>query len=197
MAKDILDETEKKALEKDKSLGNIDEIMLSYINSMDYIETIIESTNPQEVSDSCGKWIAHEDAAQTLMSGIKSAAEIYFKAMGKKDIDYSKEPEDFVSSYINDIGSLPYFSSYYATAVFLSGFMWGLHPTRKGLKLASYIAIAVNSSPTWKCNPDKILEEIEKHEKLGSLMPAIANEFRIKCAEVKAKHRKEPNVLDK
>jgi len=48
-----------------------------------------------------------EGPAIIMIRGIKSASEIYFRAIGLKDIDYSREPEDFVFIYESTLKRLP------------------------------------------------------------------------------------------
>ena len=110
-----------------------------------------------------------------MMRGIKSASEIYFRAIGLKGIDYSKEPEDFVFIYSPRIEKLPYFDTYIGGLHLLIGFMVKLQPGRKAAFLACQVAIAKASEVPMK--EDEIRKEIESRRASGLFIPKIAEDF--------------------
>ena len=84
---------------------------------------ILESDDPNVVQSAVKSWLAKEGPALTLMKGLKSAGEVYFLAVGKEDVDYSKEPEEFVFVYGPQLWSLPFFEAFQVPATMLAG-LW-------------------------------------------------------------------------
>jgi len=137
------------------------------------LKVIFESTDPQEVREAINSWLKKEGPATSLMRGIKSAAETYFRAIGRADIDYSKEPEEFVFIYGPTLWTLPYFDAYQSVATWLSEFMVRIQPGRKTVELAATVTI-LKMAPPEIVKRDKILDDVERHRKAGLPMPAIA-----------------------
>jgi len=174
-ARDILKEAERKALKQNPKLNAITDLFTSYLNFFSLSE-VLKSNDPEEVLGHFKVWMTVEGPAITMMRGIKSAAEIYFRAMDLKDIDYSKEPEDFVFIYSPHIEKLPYFDTYIGSLRLLTDFMLRLQPGRKAASLACQVALAKTSPEGWMKN-EKIREEIETRKASGLSIPKIAEDF--------------------
>jgi hypothetical protein len=112
-----------------------------------------------------------------MMRGIKSAAEIYFRAMDIKGIDYSKEPEDFVFIYSPHIEKLPYFDTYIAALRLLTDFMMRLQPGRKAALLAMQVALAKTAPMEGLMKEEEIRKEIKTRKASGLCIPKIAEDF--------------------
>ena len=175
MAKDILQEAEKEALKSNPSVGSIDDLPRIYLLRPE-LKTVLESRDPVEVQEAVQVWIKKESPAISIMAGIKAAAEIYFQAIGQSNIDYSKETDEFVFIYGPLLWKLPYFQRYATVASILGELMVRVQPGRKAAFLASMVALLKTSPEGW-VKKDKILEDVEKHRKAGSPLPAIAEDL--------------------
>ena len=174
-ARDILKDAEGKALKQNPKLNNITDLFTSYMD-FSSLAVVLKSSDPQEVLEQFKAWMNVEGPAIIMIKGIKSASEIYFRAIGLKDIDYSKEPEDFVYIYSPHIWKLPYFDSYSGIANILSQFMGMLQPGRKAALLAFNVALAKTSPEGWM-KEEKIREEIKTRKESGLSIPKIAEDF--------------------
>ena len=130
LAREILHAAEAKALSLNSQLTSLSDLPTNYIGFGEF-KDILESHDPVTVQAAIQSWLKKEGPAMTLMKGLKSAAEVYFLAVGKEDVDYSKEPEEFVFVYGSQLWSLPFFEAYQATATMLSEFMVTLEPGAK------------------------------------------------------------------
>lgn len=176
-ARDILKEAERKALKQNPKLNAISDFYTNYINfsSLTSLKVVLESSDPHEVLEQFKVWMTVEGPAITMMRGIKSASEIYFRATGLKGIDYSKEPEHFVFIYSPHIEKLPYFDTYVGSLCLLTSHMVILQPGRKAALLAFQVALAKTSPRLMK--EEKIKEEIETRRASGLSIPKIAEDF--------------------
>lgn len=176
-ARDILKEAEKKALKQNPKLNAISDFYTNYINfsSLTSLKVVLESSDPHEVLEQFKVWMNAEGPAITMMSGIKSASEIYFRATGFESIDYSKEPEDFVFGYSLYIEKLPYFNTYIGSLYPLTSHMVILQPGRKAALLAWQVASAKTYPKLMK--EEKIREEIKTRKESGLSIPKIAEDF--------------------
>jgi len=173
-ARDVLKDAEEKALKQNPELNKIADLVTNYMD-FSSLGVILKSSNPHEIFEQFKVWMNIEGPAITMMRGIKSASEIYFRAIGLKDIDYSKEPEDFVSIYSPHIKKLPYFDTYIGSLRMLTTFMVKLQPGRKAALLAWEVASA--KTPEIPMKDDKIREEIETRRASGLYIPKIAEDF--------------------
>ncbi len=176
LAKGVLDKAEEKAIAHHGSISSINELSTEYMRSMEYFKPILESTNPREVIEACEKWLKREGAALTLLSGIKSAAEIYLRSIGVTDIDYSKSPEDFYFVYNSWFATQPFFNAFSGTAMLLSEFMVRLSPGRKAAVVAFF---AANSKVvgTEVIRMEKLQTDIADLAASGHPVPAIASDL--------------------
>ncbi len=174
-ARDILKDAEEKALKQNPRLNSIADLFTNYMD-FSSLGVILKSSDPHEVLEQFKVWMNIEGPATIMINGIKSASEIYFRAIGLKDIDYSKEPEDFVYIYSPHIWKLPYFNSYCGIAKMLSEAMGTLKPGRKSALLAFNVALAKTSPEGWM-KEEKIREEIETRRASGLSIPKIAEDF--------------------
>jgi len=174
-ARDILKDAEEKALKQNPKLNAITDLFTNYMD-FSSLGVILKSSDPHEVLEQFKVWMNIEGPATIMINGIKSASEIYFRAIGLKDIDYSKEPEDFVYIYSPYIWKLPYFNSYCGIAKMLSEAMGTLQPGRKAALLASEVALA-KTSMKGLMKEDKIREEIKTRKASGLSIPKIAEDF--------------------
>ncbi|MHC4212891.1 MAG: hypothetical protein ACYSWP_05885 [Planctomycetota bacterium] len=174
-AREVLKDAEEKALKQNPRLNNITDLVTGYLD-FSYLKVVIESSDPHEVLEQFESWKNIEGPAITMIRGIKSASEIYFRAIGLKDIDYSKEPEDFVYIYSPHILKLPYFDSYNGIATILSQIMGRIQPGRKSAMLAFQVALAKTSAKGFM-KEEKIREDIEARRASGLPIPKIAEDF--------------------
>jgi hypothetical protein len=173
-SKDILREAEERALRNNPELQSINDLVAYYLNWSD-MAVVLKSKDPIEVLEAVKRWIKREGPAIFLLRGIKQASEIYFNSIGKTDIDYSKEPEEFVLIYGTWLWKLPYFEPYQSVATMLCEFMIKIQPGRKAVLLASSVASMKSYPGIMK--EDVILEEIKKFRKEGRHLPAIAEDI--------------------
>lgn len=176
-ARDVLKDAEEKALEQNPNLNSITDISTSYLNPL-YItslKVVLESSDPQEVLEQSKVWAKIEGPAIIMIKGIKSAAEIYFRAVGLEGIDYSKEPEDFVFIYSPYIEKLPYFDTYTASLHMLASFMVNIQPGRKAALLAVDVALAKATELPMK--EDEIRKKIQNLRDSGAFIPKVAEDF--------------------
>lgn len=176
LAKEILFTAEKRALDSNEELSSIEQIFSKYIDFSEF-KVIYESVDPKEVQKAVNSWMKKEAPAIALMEGIKSAAQVYFIAIGKNDVDYSIEPEEFVSIYGCHLWQVPFFSSYKNSAVSLAEYMFNLQPGRKGVSLASLGAIATLTNKEI-LKMDDIHKDIAKYESSGRKIPQMAEILR-------------------
>lgn len=173
-ARDVMKEAERKALNQNPKIKATTDLLTNYMD-FSSLKVITESSNPHEVLEYFQTWMNTEGPAITMIKGIKSASEIYFRAIGLTDIDYSKEPEDFVYTYSPHFEKLPYFDTYYASIHMLTSFMVKLQPGRKAALLAWEVASA-KTNPKWM-KVEKIREEIKTRIDSGLFIPKIAEDF--------------------
>jgi len=171
IAKDILADTEKRALEQNKSLNSISELITVYADFPE-LATMLKSTDPRAVIEAGKKWLTKEGPAVTIMRGIATAAKVYLDSIDQPT-DYSKDPEEFVYIYGPLIWKLPYFQAFQALSTFLSEIMIRLVPGRKSALLAYQIAVAL-TSPKGLFKTDKILEDVDNLKKVDYPVPEIA-----------------------
>jgi hypothetical protein len=158
LAREILNAAETKALSLNSELTSLSDLPTKYIGFIEFGD-ILKSDDPVAVQTAIQSWLRKEGPALTLMKGLKSAAEVYFLAIGKEDVDYSKEPDEFIFVYGPQLWSLPFFESFQATATMLSEFMVRLEPGRKAVLIASY-AVMAKTAPTEILKMDRIREDI-------------------------------------
>ncbi|MDP0563488.1 MAG: hypothetical protein QS721_14650 [Candidatus Endonucleobacter sp. (ex Gigantidas childressi)] len=114
------------------------------------------------------------------MKGIKSAAQVYFIAIGKVDVYYTKTPDEFVYLYGCHLWSVPFFSTYQGSAASLSEYMMLLQPGREAVSFAARGALMATVSPEY-CKilkRDEIRADIAKYEASGRKPPPIAEILR-------------------
>jgi len=174
LSKDILREAEERALRCNPELRSINDLTAYYLDWSD-IGIAIKSKDPIEVLEAAKRWNKREGPAISLLSGIKQASEIYFQSIGKTDIDYSKEPEDFVYIYGPMLWKLPYFEPYQSVATLLCEFMIRLQPGRKAVVLA--LSVALMKSCPGILKEDGIFELIKIFRQEGKHLPAIAEDI--------------------
>jgi len=174
LSKDILREAEERALKCNSELRSINDLTAYYLDLSD-VGIAINSKNPIEVLEAVKRWTKKEGPALFLLSGIKQASEIYFHSFEKTDIDYSKEPEDFVCIYGPWLWKLPYFEPYQSVATMLCEFMIRLQPSRKAVVLA--LSVALMKSCPGIMKEDGIFELIKKFRQEGRHLPAIAEDI--------------------
>jgi hypothetical protein len=181
MAKDILGRMEERVLKCNPALSTLNDLSNLYMTSLPNWRIVGESHDAQEVLAAGQKWLTQvEIPADLLMSGIKSAAETYFRAFGTENIDYSKEPEEFVLVYGDTLWKLPFFGDYAGVAILLSEIMWRIGPGRAAIQLAVWAARLKAAEQGQTANilrKDKILDDFKKHQAAGYPLPAIAQEF--------------------
>jgi hypothetical protein len=175
LAKEILDKAEEKAISHNGSISSVNELSTEYTNFAE-LKPILESTNPQEVILAFQSWMKKEGAALTLLTGIKSAAEVYLRSVGATDIDYSKTPEDFYFIYSPRFASQPFFIALAGTATLLSEFMVRLAPGRNAAQIAFFAASAKSISHEI-IKMDKLRSDMAKHVAEGYSLPAIAKDI--------------------
>lgn len=175
LARDILKDAEEKALKLNPKLKSINDISTGFID-FSSLGIVLKSSNSHEVLEQFKVWMNIEGPAIVMIRGIKSAAEIYFRAIDLKGVDYSIESEDFVYIYSPHIWRLPYFDSYSGIADILSQFMVKLQPGRKAALLAFNVALA-KTAPEGCMKEEKIREEIKDRKASGLFIPKIAENF--------------------
>lgn len=175
LAKGILDKAEEKAIAHHGVISTVNELVTEYTNFVE-LKPILESTNAQEVLRAHQSWMKKEGAALTLLTGIKSAAEVYLRSVGAIDIDYSKSPEDFYFIYSPRFASQPFFNGLAGTAMMLSEFMVRLAPGRNAALIA-YFAANAKAISTEIIKMDKLRADMTKHVADGYPLPAIAKDL--------------------
>ncbi len=176
LAKEILITAENRALAVNSELSSVEQIFPNYINFIEF-KDIFESNDPTVVQESVNSWYKKETPAVELMKGIKSAAQVYFIAIDKLDVDYTKSPEDFVYIYGCHLWSLPFFSTYQSSAMSLSEYMMRLQPGRRAVHFAALGAMAtLTTSEILKM--DEIRADIAEYEVNGRKIPPIAEILR-------------------
>ncbi len=176
-ARDVLKRAEEKALKQNPKFKTINELSTCYTDAAALIplKLILESRDPKDILRLFKEWLKTEGPAVTMLRGVKSAAEIYFRATNIKNIDYSKEPEDFVFIYSPHIEKLPYFDAYTLCFSMLAESMIMFQPGRKGVFLAWEIAMAKGTPVSMK--EKKIMEKIRTMKAAGNPIPEIAKDF--------------------
>jgi len=172
LARDILNTAESRAISINPKISSLSELPSLYLQFVEF-KDIMESDNPNVVQAAIESWLKKEGPAVTLMKGIKSAAEVYFMAIGKENVDYSKEPEEFVFIYGPQLWSIPFFEAFQAPATMLAEFMVLLEPGRKAVIIAS-LAIMAKLGGDKILKMDSIRENIRVHVAKGYALPKIA-----------------------
>lgn len=172
LARDILNAAEARALAMNSEIRSLPDLIPLYINFAEF-KDIMESEDPEAVQAAVKSWMAKEGPALALMKGLKSAAEVYFLAVGKDCIDNSKEPEEFILSYGPQLWSLPFFEAFQAPATMLVQFMRRLEPGRKSVPIAGLAAMA-RLGHQRLLKMDSIREDIKAHVAKGYPLPKIA-----------------------
>jgi len=181
LVKDILVRAEERALKWNPALCTLNDLTGHYLGGTAEWPVIVKSTDTQAVLQAGKRWITlTEGPAKLLMSGIKSAAEAYFRAVGEENIDYSRKPEEFVFIYGQTLWKLPFFAEYAGTAVLLAEMMVRMEPARAAIELAYWAAMlkaARHGDIGDIFREDKIMEDIRKHQEAGYPMPEIAKDL--------------------
>lgn len=172
LARDILADAESRAKSFDKSITNLTEIFPRYIMMIE-LKDIMESNDPGKVQIAIESWNKKEGAAMALMVGIKMAAEVYFEAISKTDIDWSKDPEEFVFIYGPLLWNLPFFRNYQVAATLLTEVMVQILPGRQAVIIASFAAMAKQGGSKYM-KMDAIRRNIKTHLEKGYPLPEIA-----------------------
>jgi len=172
LARDILNAAEARALAMNSEIRSLSDLIPLYIDFAEF-KDIMESKDPIAVQSAVKSWMAKEGPAVVLMKGLKSAAEVYFLAVGKDNIDNSKEPEEFVFSYGPQLWSLPFFEAFQTPATMLVKFMMRLEPGRKSVPIAGLAAMA-RLGHQRLLRMDSIREDIKDHMAKGYPLPKIA-----------------------
>lgn len=175
LSRDILNETEKRVLGQNSELKSVSDLIPLYFLFSEF-KPIFEETDPHVVQQCIQNWMKKEGPAVILMKGIKSAAEIYFKVLDVKDVDFSKVPEEFVYIYGPLLWKTPFFDVYESVATMLANFMIMLSPGRESVMLASMVVMSM-IAPKGVMKDDKILESIEKHRKKDYPLPKIVEKY--------------------
>ena len=121
-------------------------------------------------------WMKREGPAITLVAGVKSAAEVFFRSIGASDVDSSKPPEEFVYIYSPLFSGAPFFDSVTGPAVILSKFMFRFAPGRKAAQIAYFAALAKSSIGN-VVRMETLRADIAKHEADGHPLPEIAKDL--------------------
>jgi hypothetical protein len=172
LARDILNAAEARALAMNSEIRSLSDLFPLYMKFAEF-KDIMESQDPKTVESAVKSWIAKEGPALALMKGIKSAAEVYFLALGKEDVDHSKDPEEFVFIYGPQLWSLPFFEAFQVPATMLAEFMVRLEPGRKSVPIAALAAMARLGNRQF-LKMDSIKEDIKAHMAKGYPLPKIA-----------------------
>ena len=181
LAKDVLGRGEERALRWNPTLKTLNDLTGYYVAALPDWRIVGESLDAQKVLEAGKAWLTMaEGPAMLLMSAIKSAGEVYFRASGTEGIDYSKKPEEFVFIYGETLWKLPFFSEYSGTAVFLSEMMVRMEPARASVELAYWVAMLKAAEQGQIANilrKDKIIDDVTKHKEAGYPLPAIVQDL--------------------
>ncbi len=173
LAKDILNDTEKRALAQNPDLKSITDLMTLCIQFSE-LKLVLEGNDPSIVQQHALTWLKKETPALTLLNGIKNAAETYFRAVGISNIDYSKDAEEFIYIYGAHLWKAPFFQTYQGSATMLANIMMRLRPGRNAVYLALIVNVDMLIPTKNMVKDDKIIEEIENHKAKGYPLPRIA-----------------------
>ncbi len=171
-AKNILDAAEERAISHHGEISSTGDLLSLYMNFAE-LKPILESNNPEVVLEAFRAWMKKEGAALSLIKGIKSAAEVYFRSAGITEIDYTKKPEEFVYIYGPRFWQQPFFEAYQGTVTLLCSFMVRLEPGRNAAQIAFFAATAKSVGENI-LHMDKVREDIEKHTAKRYPLPNIA-----------------------
>lgn len=175
LARDILNTAEERALAMNPNISSLSELFPLYANFTEF-KDIMDSEDPLAVQKAVTSWIKKEGPAIAIMKGIKSAAQVYFVAVGQDNIDYSKEPEEFVYIYGPHFWNLPFFDAFQGIASLLTEFMIRLEPGRKAVSVASLGAIAALGHEKL-LKIESIKKDIEALREKGYPVPKIAEKL--------------------
>ena len=173
LAKDILNDAERRALAQNPEMKSIFDIMTAYYGQFSDLKSILEERDPTIVQQHVEAWTKREAPASILMNGIKNAAEIYFSAIGQNNIDYSKDAEGFVHIYGDQLWKLPFFQTYQNVATIVAKSMIMLLSRRNAAFLAIQVITCIIADEG-KVKGNYIIKEIENHKKKGYPLPRIA-----------------------
>jgi len=175
LVKSILDDTEKQIFKFYPELKSISLLPTLYLDFRD-LKPILESTDPMIVKQCTENWIKKEGPAIMLLKGIKSAAEIYFTSTGKKDIDFSKPPEEFIFIYGCWLWNLPFFDIYQGTSTLLSEFLLLTSKGRAAVMLAASVVLYM-ISPKGIIDEGKVEKDIKLHKQKECCFPKIVEKY--------------------
>ncbi|MDD3673473.1 MAG: hypothetical protein PHG70_08150 [Synergistaceae bacterium] len=178
IAKNIIDDSEKKAISACGCISSISELLPQYMSNFKEIGIIMESTDPMTVMKVSQSWMKIETAANIYLKGIKSAAEIYLESIDAQNINYNISPEEFVYVYSPYFQKLPFFNAMEGIVSTLGLFMYILQPGRKGVIIAM-IAASVKSLGSNIIDMDKLKEMIKEQKEKGHIIPNIAKDLNL------------------
>ncbi len=173
-ARNILDDCEQRAIAQ-AGISSSGELVTFYMNFAE-LKPILESTNAEEVMRAYQLWMKKEGAALILLTGIKSAAEVYLRSTGVDGIDYTKKPEEFVYIYGPLFFDQPFFGKFYGTAQLLCEFMVRMEPGRSAAQIAFFAARGKSFGERF-LKMDKVRGDIQAHVAKGHPLPEIAKDF--------------------
>ncbi len=172
--RDILRDAEERALRINEKFTSESSITPLFAVWAGHARLATTTKDPEEVVKAVDQSYQWEAPAVFLISGIKQAAEIYFRSIGKKGVDYSLDPELFVLACEDLLLRLPYFEAFQPKAHCLCHALAKTKRIREATHLALLVAMMKTTPELIK--EDAIRDDIRRFKEKGWMLPAIAED---------------------
>ncbi len=139
---EIMKETKKELFESKAGVKSISELINLALPKVEW-QTILNSTDPQEVYNTCISVMPREAAITTFFSGVKQAINIYKESIGVKVESTPEDLAEFVYTNSPWLKNIPHVSQYAGTIELTAQMHWMFSPGRKAVMLAFLIATAL------------------------------------------------------
>jgi hypothetical protein len=171
----LLEEAEKSIRDSPLGITTPLEIQNVYFEKMSFWHDIENSSNFQVVIDSYNAWLPAEAVAKNYVRYIASALRIYIEHhYPDAQIDFNKEPEDFVYIYQSWGHKAPFISHHIGVSAMLAQFLWLMKPGLERMRLAWLVASAKSLGTSFL--KEGSLEELRDNVlKRSETLPAICD----------------------
>ena len=158
-------------------LPDSNQLSATYMQSLNYYEQAIESTDPNTVMSNVKEWMKIEGPCIRFLSAVKDVIVLNNKRLGFND-DNTYKDDVAVYVFVNSgyLLQQPFISKYQVAIRILSEQMMILSPGRKAMYLASITAAAL-TAPEGLWRKDKIIEDINEHKSKERPIPKICEKF--------------------
>ncbi|UMA65399.1 hypothetical protein LVO79_02740 [Roseivivax marinus] len=127
------------------TVNSINEISIALTDGVKYWKTILESTDPEVISEAYMKWTPIEISAHSFTKAYVSACNRYFD-FKQLDVTASDDPIAYVIQNESSIRKIPQIGNYAGMAYVIANFLSTTEPGLKKISLAGSCALSLSSN---------------------------------------------------